>query len=577
MTGHDVNRPKLGVALLRVSTDKQYQQGESIDNQRRKVEFAARRDRIDIVRFFVEHFSGRKSDRRILDDLFEFLGANRDIGVVLVGDIDRFTRGGTEVYLSLKRRLRGLDVQLIDTTGIIQPERNRLEHLGVEYSWAMDSPSHYAEVFMAEKARAEASDILTRTIGRQIELTRQGYQVRPANYGYRNVRISDEEGKRKTILEPDPEESVFIRRIFELRAEGTVSDEQIAQHLNAMGYRSRRRRLFDPDTRRVVGYTGGKPIYPKQIQRLVKKPIYCGVRLDAWNNGKAVLAPIEPLVSIHLFNKANRGAVEVRKAESGEVKVAYNVTKYVSHRHNPDFLLRHVVACPKCSNPLLASKSRGKSGAYFGYYHCRRGHPYVGYAKAEFEETIGKYLDGLQAKPGFLPLFREVVRDVWIQQNQSQKSDQTQIGVHLQSLQRKQQDLIDAIPESQSQIVRRRLEEKIEELELIIEETQAKMTKSSIGEDEIDAYFAVAKKMLEHPKEVVFSAVNKERLERSWGFIFEAPPSYVEILNRTPRLTLIYRLNKEFSGSREQMVAHWPLESNTLESLIRGGLEVELS
>ena len=186
---------RFGVALLRVSTDRQFQEGESIDTQRRKTEFVARRERIDIVRFFTEHYSGRKSDRRVLDDLFTFLADNRDITCVIVGDIDRFTRGGTEIYLSLKRRLRALDVALIDTTGIIQPERNRLEHLGVEYNWSVESPSHYAEIFMAEKARAEASDILTRTIGQQIQLTREGYQCRGANFGFRNERVITEDGK----------------------------------------------------------------------------------------------------------------------------------------------------------------------------------------------------------------------------------------------------------------------------------------------------------------------------------------------------------------------------------------------
>ena len=180
--------PRFGVALLRVSTDKQFQEGESIETQRRKVEFVARRERIDVVRFFIEHYSGRTSDRSTLDALFDFLVENSDTDAVIVGDIDRFTRGGTEIYLQLKRRLRELSVSLVDTTGIMQPERNRLEHLGVEYQWAIESPSHYAEIFMAEKARAEASDILTRTIGQQIQLTRDGYQCRSANFGYQNQK-----------------------------------------------------------------------------------------------------------------------------------------------------------------------------------------------------------------------------------------------------------------------------------------------------------------------------------------------------------------------------------------------------
>ncbi len=218
---------RLGIGLFRVSTDRQFQEGESIETQQRKAEFVAKRDRIDIVRLFVEHYSGRKTDRRVMDEMFDFLKENSDIQVVIVGDIDRFTRGGSEVYLRLRRELRDLNVDLVDTTGIIQPERNRLEHLGVEYDWAVDSPSRFAEVFMAEKARAEASDILTRTIGQQVQLTRDGYQCRGSNFGYRNIKITTSDGKKKTVMEPDPIEAPWVVRMFELRAEGAMHDEAV--------------------------------------------------------------------------------------------------------------------------------------------------------------------------------------------------------------------------------------------------------------------------------------------------------------------------------------------------------------
>ena len=158
---------------------------------------------------------------------------------MIIGNIDRFTRGGSEIYLSLKRRMRELDVVLIDTTGIIQPERNRLQHLGVEYQWSIESPSHFAEVFMAEKARAEASDILTRTIGQQIQLTRDGYQCRGSNFGYKNTKITTEDGKKKTIMVPDEQETPWIIRMFQLRAEGSLGDDAICEAINAMGYQWR--------------------------------------------------------------------------------------------------------------------------------------------------------------------------------------------------------------------------------------------------------------------------------------------------------------------------------------------------
>ncbi|RUS63672.1 hypothetical protein EGN72_03245 [Pseudorhodobacter sp. E13] len=557
---------RFGVALLRVSTDKQFQEGESIETQRRKVEFVARRERIDIVRYFIEHYSGRKSDRRILDELFEFLSENRDIDAVIVGDIDRFTRGGTEIYLALKRQLRELNVRLVDTTGIIQPERNRLEHLGVEYQWSIESPSHYAEIFMAEKARAEASDILTRTIGQQIQLTRDGYQCRAANFGYRNRKITTEDGKKKTILVPHELEGPWIVRMFELKAEGGWRDDAICEAINAMGYQSRPTNIYDKDTRRVLGQTRQKQLCPKQLNRYISRLIYCGVRCERWNQDKPVLAPIEPLISIDLFNRANRGKVRIKQHKDGSLEISEDRETYVSRRHNPEFLLRHVVTCPECARPLVASRSKGKSGNYFGYYHCSRGHRYFGVNKNEFEKTVANYLDRLQAKPGFLPLFREVVRDVWIQKNRARKSESDQITQHIAALEGRQESLLDRIATSNSRLVQQKLEAQVEELEATIKATRKKLTSTTIREDEIDAYFDVAKKLMEHPTEHAMNAPTKEKIENLWGFIFKKHPTYRDLVDGTPELTLLYRLNRDVGVDREQLAGELVSEWNTFEA-----------
>jgi uncharacterized protein YbaR (Trm112 family) len=569
--------PRFGVALLRVSTDKQFQEGESIETQRRKVEFVARRERIDVVRFFIEHYSGRKTDRRILDELFAFLEENRDIDAVIVGDIDRFTRGGTEIYLQLKRQLRELNVSLVDTTGIIQPERNRLEHLGVEYQWSMESPSHYAEIFMAEKARAEASDILTRTIGQQIQLTRDGYQCRAPNFGYQNEKIVTEDGKKKTIMVPHDIEAPWIVRMFELKADGSWRDDAICEAINAMGYRSRSMNLFDPDTRRVVGQTGGKPLDVKQLNRYIEKTIYCGVRCEQWNQNQPVLAPIEPLVSIDLFNRANRGTLKVNQLRDGGLEIKEARAEQGKHRHNPEFLLRHVVACPQCEKPLVASRSKGKSGKYFGYFHCNRGHKYFGVSQKEFEKTVGNYLDSLQAKPGFLPLFREVVRDVWIQKNRSRKQDGDQIRQHISALEQRQASLVDKIASSKSAIVQEKLEAQIEELEDTIKVARRQLQSTGVREDEIDAYFDIAKKLMEHPTKHIMNAPTKEKTEKLWSFVFQKRPTYQDLVDGTPDLTLIYRLNRDIGADENLLAGHLSNGWNTFETQFRTGLEVDLS
>ncbi|SNZ20098.1 Resolvase, N terminal domain [Cohaesibacter gelatinilyticus] len=567
------SRQSLGVALLRVSTDRQFQEGESIETQRRKTEFVARRDGIDIVRFFTEHYSGRKSDRRVLDDLFDFLEENDDIEVVIVGDIDRFTRGGTETYLALKRQLRSMDVALLDTTGIIQPERNRLEHLGVEYGWSVESPSHFAEVFMAEKAKTEASDILTRTIGQQIQLTREGYQCRGANFGFRNAKITTGDGKKKTIMVPHEIEAPWIIKMYELRADGSWADDAICEAINAMGYQSRPMNIYDKETRRVIGQTKPKHLTPKQLERFVSRTIYCGVKCESWNQGKPVKAPIEPLVSISLFNQANRGKVQIKEHRDGSLSIEENRLSYTKTRHNADFLLRHVVLCHECGKPVVASRSKGKSGNYFGYYHCNRGHKHWGVNKAEFEQTIANYLKSLQAKPGFLPLFREVVRDVWIQKNRSFEEDRKLIETHVNDLKDRQNSILDRIIACTTEIAQTRLEAELEQLEVTIKETRKKLNSKQLREDQIDAFFEIAKKRMEHPEETVFSSATKPQLEKNWSFIFAQSPSYQNLLDGTPQLTLLYRLNRDGGADKNLLAGQLSLGWNTFEQQVISFLE----
>lgn len=572
MKGRSHQKTKLAVSLLRVSTDRQFQEGESIENQRRKTEFVARREGLDIVRFFTEHYSGRKTDRRVLDELFEFLRLQKDIEVVLVGDIDRFTRGGSEIYLRLKRELSDLGVSLIDTTGIIQPERNRLEHLGVEYEWAKESPSRYAEVFMAEKARAEASDILTRTIGQQIQLAREGYQCRGALFGYKNLKVTTPDGKKKTTMIPHEIEGPWVRKMFELRADGGWSDDAIVDAINRMGFGSRPQNIYCKVTRRVLGQTTPKALTIKQLQRYIAKPLYAGIRNEAWND-EPVKAAIEPLVSIELFNQANRGVVVIEEKRDNDGKIRIKLIKgkkdYQSHKDCGEFLLRHVVQCSICHSPLVASKSRGKRGNYYGYYHCSRGHKYYGVSAKKFEETVGNYLRTLKAKPGFLDLFREIVRDVWMAKNRDMEERHKGINAHLTQLHQRQESLLSILVATTSPNVRHQLEQQLDELHLTIEQTQTELENTLPTSAQIDTFFERAKKRMEHPEEILEIAQTKHQLCKSWSAIFCTNPTYAQIEDGTPELTLIYRLNKGFPDNENLLAGELSANWNSFEKQIK--------
>ena len=167
--------------------------------------------------------------------------------------------------------------------GVIQSPINTLEHLDVEFSWSKVSPSENAEILEANRAKQEVTTILTRMIGAEIGYRRKGYAVRPPKLGLRHIKKVTPDGIR-TILDADPESFRWIVRMFELRADGVKSDEEIVNEVNAMGFVSKDRTRWDKTkpTPVPIGVIKGKPLDVKQLQKMIQYPEYAGVICDKW-------------------------------------------------------------------------------------------------------------------------------------------------------------------------------------------------------------------------------------------------------------------------------------------------------
>ena len=459
--------------------------------------------------------------------------------------------------------------------GTIQKSVNTLEHVGFEYDWSIVSPSRTTEVMQAEHANIEINHILTRTIGQQIKLAQEGYQTRSAPFGYRNVKIVRPNGRDATIMEALEPEATWIRSIFRLRAEGQLSDEAICERINKMGYKSRIMHRRDKSTGEVVGITGEKTLTPKQLQRFVVKPIYCGVYVGKWTHGEPIPAAFEGLVSIDLFNRANHGAVVITKNNCETLSIIYgNSRKRTTRSKHKEFLLRHVIMCPECYNPFWASKSRGKTGKYWGYFHCSRTHKSVSISQNEFQETVGSYLESLEAKPGFLGLFKEVVRETWIDKNKSLEEEMKAVENHIRALETRQQNILNRITISNSVVVQTKLEKEVDDLELAIEQAKKQKPNPKLTEAQIDQFFHKAKSRLELPRKYVERADTKAKIEKTWQTIFQVPPSYDDLQSGTPQLTLLYRLNRDFEGDKRQVAADLSLHWNSFQFEVLAMLEI---
>ena len=562
---------KSALIYVRVSTPGQADHGESLETQEAVCRTYAERNCYQVAAVFREPYTGRKNDRPFLDQMFTRIENGERVDAVIIRLIERFTRGGSPLYTELKQRVQARGVDLIDTAGVIQPRKNALEHLNFEYEWSVESPSRTSETFAAEAAYEERRNILIRTVQQEICLVQQGYRTRPAPIGFQNKKIEDSEGKKKTILVPDSKEAPWIQEIYRLRAEGLLSDDTICDQVNALGFRTRQRKKRDPLTRRVVGTTGNKPLTNKMLGRIVRRTENCGVILEKWTHDKPIRAPYPGLVSIESFNRANRGTIEIVEHRDGSLSVRRD-TKPKRHylNHNPTYPYRFVVRCPECGGPFKGSASRGRHGKHYPGYHCSRGHRYIRIPQPKLDETVQAFVEGLRIKKESLPLLEAAARDVWKRKHHDSKRNEQLRQKTAVERRQKQELLLEQYTQTDSSVLKRLLEEKIEELDSeispIVEEK----------EPNLEDYLQRLRSLVEHPARLLLNADNQRIMRQIWRFVFDELPTYETLCGGTPEMTALLELYREPKLGKNQLVARLSSKWNLFVKQVRDGCKLPL-
>lgn len=552
------------VIYCRVSTTKQAQEGESLETQEKICRGIAVSRHLEVLDIFSEPFSGRKDSRPAFDEMMKFLKKHsNDVSYVIVRMIDRFTRGGSLSYEAIKADMAKYGVELIDSTGVIQPSKNTLEHLGIEYEWSKHAPSEIAEIVMANYGKTEVTNILTRLIGREIELVREGYQIGQPNDGMINKRIFVD-GKKKVIQVSDPERGKFYKAMFELRASGRYTDEEIVSKVNAMGFRTKLRNVWDKNHSKVISSVGGKPLNTKKLQKNILQPNYCGVICERWTNYQPIKAKYDGLVSIDVFNQANKGKIFVKEYKDGTLQLLYDYQpdKIILKRQkdNPLFPFKNVVVCPHCRKPFLGSSPVGKSGKGFPTYHCARGHKYYGVSKKELDEKVEEFVKSLKYKQGFINTLEAVVLDQYRNRQQELTKYSASVSQTVADLKNEQAEAVSALIKTKSEIAKTEIEKRIDELEKRILSTQEERNEVEITECHIKQFINYVEYAMEHLEFLLLQSENMTKQQAMFGLLFEEFPTYDEIVNGTPKLSLVFELSQAYAKGKTRLVAPTRIE-----------------
>lgn len=572
-----MNRPpRIGppacVIHCRVSTAKQAYEGESLKVQREICTAIARERGWQLLHEpWAESFSGRKA-RPMFDEILAFLDSHPGrVQFYLFRSIDRFTRGGTLAYEQMKRELAIRGVEMVDSLGIIQPAKNTLDHLGFEYDWSRSSPSEISEVVVATAAKHEVTTILTRLIGQEIRLTQRGYKIRAASDGYRNERIFVD-GLKRTIQAPDPDRAQYFIAMFELRASGQYTDAEICERVNALGYRTRFQNRWNTEHSRAIGKTGGKPLTPKRLQELIKRPIYCGIVCETWTRWQPVRAAYDGLVSIDLFNRANRGAVYVREHADGNLELLYNYSPSRTikrlNRVNPDFPLKHVILCSQCKKLLWGSAPRGRLGTRYPTYHCARTHKYWGIPKAELERAAREFFQRLRFTPAVMDALRSMLLDRYRSRQSELLHATVAVGKNIGEMEMQLAGNIEAFMRARSDFMRASIEDDTERLRAEIEKARNTRRVLEVTEEDIHLFLKDIQMILEHPYVLLENPANTREMQALYLLVLQRLPTVQEITLGTAKLSPFFYLFSTSEETKSVLVRLRRLSWNQIEKII---------
>ena len=557
------DRPKTCLASARISSHQQMA-GESLDDQVRILKASASQKGWKILpdgEVDIEIFTGTKR-RPVYEQHIQYIKENPGkVGYYLIRYIDRFTRGGASVYQDMKKELADLGVMLVDTNGIIQESRNmsELEELGFEYEWSTESPSDMTEVMLATTAKQERDTILKRTIPKQIAYTQKGFQIGRPDDGYVNFRT--QVGTQiRFVQAPDPERAHFIKKIFELRAENKHTDREILKILtDDMGFRTKTFHRWNKTKTEIIGQGGGVKIGIKQLQRIYQRVAYAGVLCEKWTHNKPIKAQWDGLVSIELFNKANRGKVFIKEYDDGLLEILYDYKTekpvFKRLRYNKEYPFK-CVSCPECNKPLKGSAPRGRKETY-PRYHCERGHKSFTVTREQMNKTVGQFLDNVDFDDDYLKVLEEVLVRKLRQCQKDIVTESEKLNERVALLKGQQKQTLSTLVSTESPTVKEMLETELEKIISEIKKAESIRFSVDLTEDNIQELASYARKIVESPKEVLIDKENPLRQKQLFKLFFEDFPTYQELDSGTAKKRFLFNRNcivetPQNEGSRQK-------------------------
>lgn len=333
---------QIAAVYLRVSTKKQADGGTAISGQLKAINDLLSRENIHCYKVYTdEGKTGTNENRPALREMLaEAHGPNPPFNLILLWDVSRFDRHFQNwVNHVYTLRAKGINIRTVDS------------HLN------LDDPMHEMMAMFTGLQAAQFSVTLSKNTRRGMnETIRHGffpYGKAPFGYSLHKVPFS---GVLKNKLVLNPDEAKIVKLIFDLTVNENMGAKNIAEYLNAEGYRHHRGRKFTF----------------KAVLKMMRNEVYTGNLVGDKTilvNGQRVVNATENRV---VTPNAHEAIIDDKTFKKALERIEERRNDTFHHRTvNSQFLFNGIAFCALCGAPITSTNGTGRWGGVHFYYTCR--------------------------------------------------------------------------------------------------------------------------------------------------------------------------------------------------------------
>lgn len=323
---------KRAVIYARVSTDRQADEGVSIDSQIESCKRKAEQFGAVVVKVLAdEGISGATDARPGFRAAINRCALN-DVDLFICWSSSRFARDQHDA-ISYKRELTSYGTKLVYAQSEIDLESYE--------GWMLDS---FQQV-MDESYSRQVSRDTSRSL---LALAREGYFTGGhVPFGYESVPAEDNRRRRLAVREP---EAAVVRRMFDWARAG-LGAKAIAQRFNDEGLRMR-----------------GKRWHKGSVLYMLNSEVYMGVVIfNRMHRKTRTIRPEEGWIRV----AAHPGIVSEEEWRAVQQGMRARVPQASVSPANSGHVFTGLLRCGACNSSLLISTGTGRGKKVYSYYTCR--------------------------------------------------------------------------------------------------------------------------------------------------------------------------------------------------------------